>query len=180
MMNNSIIQKKICLLGMFGVGKTSLVRRFVYDRFEDGYLSTIGVKVSQKLLPPIQTGEGKFGQFNFLLWDIEGFEENSPQLSNYLVGAAGALVVADLLRPETIASLPAIISRFRKAAPAGQVALAGNKIDLAKTSPETVGELERFAAESHLPFLLTSAKTGENVEKSFQVLARQIAQSGGR
>lgn len=180
MMNNSIIQKKICLLGMFGVGKTSLVRRFVYDRFEDGYLSSIGVKVSQKLLPPIQTGEGKFGQFSFLLWDIEGFEENSAQLSNYLIGAAGALVVADLLRPETITSLPAIISRFRKAAPAGQVALAGNKYDLAKASPETVGALERLAAESQLPFLLTSAKTGENVEKSFEELARQIAQSGGR
>ena len=71
-----LIKKKICLLGAFAVGKTSLVERFVYDRFDEKYLTTIGEKISQKLLPPVQdTRSGQLCQHNVLIWDIAGLEK---------------------------------------------------------------------------------------------------------
>ena len=101
-MTAELINKKICLIGVFGVGKTSLINRFVYDRFDESYLSTIGVKISQKILSPIQTKDGKFRQFNFIVWDIEGFEEDINPNRNFFLGAAGALLIGDLTRLESI------------------------------------------------------------------------------
>ena len=71
------IQKKICLLGDFGVGKTSLVQRFVEGRFDDKYLSTVGVKISRKTL------KRSYGEMNMLVWDLagsNGFESSSSTL----------------------------------------------------------------------------------------------------
>ncbi|NIA11574.1 MAG: GTP-binding protein [Nitrospiraceae bacterium] len=175
-MSSHLIQKKICLLGMFGVGKTSLVRRFVYDRFDDSYLVTVGVKVSQKILPPIKNPDGHLTQFNFLIWDIAGFEDSSNPIRNYFLGASGALVVADLSRPYTTETLPKILDFFLSVAPDAKIVLIGNKKDLFD-QPETQAEsLQNWKSEKGLPFLLTSAKTGENVEKAFLTLANTLVE----
>ena len=97
------IKKKVCLLGSFAVGKTSLVERFVHNRFDEKYLTTIGVKISQKALPPIESKRDRqMIQHTFLIWDIAGLEKFDSVEMSYFRGAAGALVVADLTRPETI------------------------------------------------------------------------------
>ncbi len=171
-MGNRLIQKKICLLGVFGVGKTSLVRRFVYDRFDDAYLTTVGVKVSQKILPPLKNPKGGLTQFNFLIWDIAGFEEAPQRTKNYFLGSSGALVVADLTRPQTVEALPTILKSFYSVSPRAKIVLLGNKTDLIPDSAQNAEPLNRLAVEHNLPLLLTSAKTGENVEEAFQKLAQ--------
>src|SRR5512147_1281675 len=92
----TVIQKKVCLLGDFAVGKTSLVRRYVEGRFDDKYLSTIGVKISRKTLAR------STGTLNLLIWDLAGSDEFNTIAPSYLRGAAGALIVCDLTRPETL------------------------------------------------------------------------------
>ncbi len=174
-MSKSLVHQKICMLGIFAVGKTSLTRRFISGIFDDTYLSTIGVKVSQKLLAPIETTPGEFVQYNFLIWDIEGFEKSSQQLHSYLTGATGALLIADLTRPETIQSVPDMLATLSKAAPDARPVLIGNKADLISADSETSQKLKKMAKKLDLPLFLTSAKTGENVEASFNKLGLLIA-----
>ena len=82
------IKKKICLLGSFAVGKTSLIDRFVNNQFEEKYLTTIGVKISQKILPPVQDEQRQRNiQHTFLIWDIAGLEKFDHVTDNYLRGA---------------------------------------------------------------------------------------------
>lgn len=173
----SLIQKKICVLGMFGVGKTSLIRKFIYDVFDDQYLSTIGVKVSQKLLPPLEVRPGQFRQINLLIWDVEGFEKNSPQFKKYLIGASGAFIVADLTRKETIECIPDIKNLFTSINPQGQCLVLGNKSDLIDSKHPNSEDLSTICAKLKLSFLLTSAKTGDNVPSAFEKLGKLIASS---
>lgn len=174
-MNNiRIIKKKICLLGSFGVGKTSLVRRFVYNLFDDKYLSTIGVKVSQKLLPK---NEESGLQFNFLIWDLEGFEQSTAITNNYYTGAAAAIVVADLTRINTIDTIPKNIVPFKKVNPAAKLLIAGNKNDLAQNESTGKNILIKMANEESIPYYFTSALDGENIENCFITLSKLIADS---
>ncbi|MEO0836337.1 MAG: ADP-ribosylation factor-like protein, partial [Cyanobacteria bacterium J06642_3] len=92
----STISKKICLLGDFNVGKTSLVRRFVEDTFSDRYLTTVGVKISRKSMT-VST-EQDIHQVNLLVWDLEGNTKFKSITPSYLKGASGSIIVADLTR----------------------------------------------------------------------------------
>ena len=175
MEETSLIKKKICLLGSFAVGKTSLVERFVYNRFDEKYLTTIGVKVSQKILPPIQNPKsGQLTQFNFLIWDIERVEKFDTVVMNYYRGAAGALAVADLTRPETISDLQKIAERFYSVSPTAQLLVLGNKLDIFQHDRKTLTLLNKTASSFSSEYLLTSAKTGELVEEAFLKLAERI------
>lgn len=91
-----MLQKKICMLGFFGVGKTSLVRRYVSSVFSDTYLTTVGVKIDKKTVTVREQ------TLNMLLWDIAGADDISALRTSYLRGAAGYLLVADGTRPETL------------------------------------------------------------------------------
>ena len=91
-----MIQKKVCMLGATGVGKTSLVSRFVTSLFSDKYLTTVGVKVDKKTVP--MDGE----EVMLLLWDIYGQDEFQTVRSSYLRGASGYLLVADGTRQLTL------------------------------------------------------------------------------
>ena len=125
------VKKKICLLGSFAVGKTSLIERFVYDRFDEKYLTTIGVKISQKALPPIEEpNRSRMIQHTFLIWDIAGLEKFDNVVNNYFRGAAGALFVADLTRAETIEHLEHLYERFFAFNPDAVVIVLGNKLDI--------------------------------------------------
>ena len=160
-----IVQKKVCLLGDFAVGKTSLVRRFVEGRFDDKYLSTIGVKVSRKSL------EGEDSTLNLLIWDLVGGNEFSRSETGYLLGTAGALVVCDLTRPETLEAMKRYTNQIRAVNPNVALVFLGNKVDL--TGQRTLDEdtLTAVTTELNAPIYLTSAKTGENVEAAFAHLA---------
>lgn len=97
------LSAKVCLLGDYAVGKTSLVRRFVYNLFEDKYLSTIGVKVSRKMVA-VPRGD-EVVELVLMLWDLAGSEEFDSVRASYLRGAAGALVVCDVTQRSTLASV---------------------------------------------------------------------------
>jgi len=170
------INKKVCLLGDFGVGKTSLVRRFVYERFEDKYLSTIGVKVSRKAM--VLSHQDRNIDLSIILWDLAGSEEFNQFRASYLRGASGIMLVCDLTRPETLQNLPSYLDDMNKVCPVADIILAANKADLTDEHRITTGEIEAFAKGLNIPYYLTSAKSGDNVETIFRqlghlMLARQ-------
>ena len=171
----SIISKKICLVGDFSVGKTSLIRRFVEDKFSDRYLSTVGVKVSRKQLELLTPDQAKQA-VNLLIWDIEGQTKFQSIAPSYLRGASGSIIVADLTRPETLKNLQTHLDLFFSVNPQGIAIVALNKSDLAVEEKRTrMVELYNFA---HYPQVLatyvTSAKTGEYVNLMFEQLAENI------
>ena len=170
-MNNTstVIQKKICMLGDFAVGKTSLVRRFVEGRFEDRYLSTIGVKISRRA---IQLPERM--PVHLLVWDLAGSEEFTGVQSSYLQGASGALLVCDLTRASTLAVLETYAGRLREVNANVALIIAGNKVDLEEQREVTDQNLTTLANTINATWFVTSAKTGSGVESAFQDLASQI------
>ncbi len=169
------VKKKICLLGSFAVGKTSLIERFVYNRFDEKYLTTIGVKISQKALPPIQDPtSGEMTQHTFLIWDIAGLGKFDKVVTNYFRGAAGALAVADLTRPETIEDISELCEKFKSISPKASVVVLGNKVDIFKEDKKTLAALKAKAAGYATDLILTSARTGERVEQAFMELSQKI------
>jgi small GTP-binding protein len=164
---NAVIKKKVCMLGHRGVGKTSLVRRFVENMFSAKYLATIGVKVDQEsVLVGKETVE-------LLVWDIEGDDELRTLQSEYLRGASGCLVVADGTRLATLEA--AIRIRHQVAAVLGDIPsiLAVNKNDLASDWEVQGDELDLLTLNGWT-VVKTSAKTGTGVEDAFTRLAEQM------
>ena len=166
------LSKKVCLLGDFAVGKTSLVRRFVYNRFDDKYLSTIGVKVSRKTVSVPHNDQ--IGSLTMLLWDLAGSEEFSAMRASYLRGAAGAILVCDLTRPETLNNLFAYVDDLRGLNPQARLILAANKLDLADQHRLSETEIVEAADRLETTYYLTSAKTGADVETLFRQLGQSL------
>jgi small GTP-binding protein len=158
------VVQKICLLGASGVGKTSLVRRFVESLFDERYLTTIGVKVDKR---PVTV----YGQaVTLMLWDIAGAEEHFSVPSTYIRGAAGYLLVVDASRPETLSTARDLTAQVTRDIGALPYALVLNKIDLANLDVEAA-----VVGTDIVPVVRTSAKTGEGVEAAFQRLAELVA-----
>jgi small GTP-binding protein len=177
-LETTAISKKVCLLGDLAVGKTSLVRRFVYDLFDDKYISTIGVKVSRKVLA-VQRG-ADIAELTMMLWDLAGSEEFDRVRASYLRGSAGAVLVCDLTRPETLDCLPQYTDELHAANPEAHLILAVNKRDLIEPSPPEdlrpldLEKVEAVARRLASPYYLTSAKTGLEVEELFRHLGRLL------
>ncbi len=165
---NRIIQKKICLLGDFAVGKTSLTRRFVEGRFDDRYLSTIGVKISRK---PVEMSEYTL---NLLIWDLVGGADFSKSMVTHLRGSVAAIIVCDLTRRETLDAYQFYAGQMRAVNPDAVLVFAGNKFDLVDKRMISNDELQVFSRQLNGRYLNTSAKTGFQVETAFQWLAEQI------
>ena len=166
------ISKKVCLLGDFAVGKTSLLRRFVYNLFSDKYISTIGVKVSRKTVTIPRTDD--VIELTMMLWDLGGSEEFNQVRTSYLRGAAGAILVCDLTRPETLDSVWVYADEMFSVSADAQLILAANKRDLADQQQLTPAQVEALAASLDVPWYLTSAKAGDEVETLFRHLGRLL------
>jgi len=162
-----MIQKKVCMVGWAGTGKTSLVRQFVHAKFADKYLSTVGVKVDRKEV----TVAG--GPVNLLLWDLEGRDGASDLQTSYLRGASGVIYVVDGTRRETFAVLTELREAVVKTIGETPSVVAFNKADLKDAWKLT--DDDTAAAKAH-PWhvLTTSAKTGDGVEAAFQWLAERM------
>ena len=161
-----MMQKKICLLGAFGVGKTSLTRRFVDSIFSDAYLTTVGVKIDKKQLDVGAT------PVSLLIWDIAGEDEVSAVRTSYLRGAAGYLLVIDVTRGQTLEVARSIQARV--ATEIGNIPFLCllNKTDVADWD---IGDARIDALrDAGWSVLRTSAKTGEGVEEAFVELARRV------
>lgn len=165
------VSKKVCLLGDFAVGKTSLVRRFVYDLFSDRYISTIGVKVSRKTV--VVPAEPEVVEMTIMLWDLAGSEAFDLFRASYLRGSAGALLVCDLQREETLAHLASYVDQIRAVSPDAKFAIAANKADLDNFAIADAALFE-FAAQIDAPVYFTSAKSGEKVDTLFRHLGRLL------
>ncbi len=163
----TLIQRKICLLGDYSVGKTSLVRQFVEGQFDDKYLSTIGVRISRRTMQRANQS------INLLIWDLAGAQEFNTQ-SSYLVGVSAALIVCDLTRRETLASLTKYARQVRAINHLAPLILVGNKADLLTAHVITEADLRAAGESLHSHYVLTSAKTGLGVAAAFERLTDQL------
>jgi small GTP-binding protein len=159
-----MISKKIILTGSFGVGKTSLFNRFIYQEFNDKYLTTIGVKVNKKQVKVDDK------EISLLVWDIAGEISQDKVPSSYFLGASGIVYVMDLSRPMTLKNLESDYLFLRELLPLGIIKIVGNKRDL--VTDAQIAELSKDLTRS-IDYL-TSAKTGENVEQLFFDLAKSL------
>lgn len=162
------IQKKVCMVGAAGVGKTSLVRQFVRSMFSEKYHSTIGVKIDKKTIEH----EGR--DVNLILWDMAGEDEFVTVQMSYLRGASGFLLVTDLTRSETVDTALELLERAREAVGDMPYVLVQNKLDLFEPDDEDPDHAARFGGK-RVAAILTSAATGENVESAFRALAGELS-----
>lgn len=159
---------KICLLGEAKVGKTTLVYRFIENKFRTDFRSTLGVNLLKKTV--------KIGDSTVVtqIWDLGGQEPFKKLRKLYLEGAEGALLLFDVTNQQSFTKLGEWISSFREVHGDKPVVLIGNKIDLKENIIIDQTQAERYASENNMNLVLTSAKTGENVEKAFIDLLKRI------
>ncbi|RCJ36457.1 GTP-binding protein [Nostoc minutum NIES-26] len=173
----STLSKKICLFGDFGVGKTSLIRQFVEHKFSDEYLSTVGVKISRKLVDLSQKETKNVQTLQLLVWDIEGSNKFKAVAQNYFQGSKGAVIVGDVTQPETLNHLQEHIQSFLAVNPKSYIVVALNKSDMiAAEYLENIRKMYQFSDRraNILDTYVTSAKTGNNVDEIFQTLATSL------
>lgn len=172
----STISRKICLFGDFGVGKTSLIRQFVECQFSDEYLSTVGVKISRKLLNLSKKDLNNEQNLQLLIWDIEGSNKFKAVAQNYFQGSKGAVIVGDVTQPETLNHLQEHIRTFLAVNPQSYIVIALNKSDMiAAEYLDNIRKIYQFNNQAHiLDTYITSAKTGNNVNEIFQTLANHL------
>ncbi len=162
-----MIRKKICLLGAFAVGKTSLVARFVKSLYSDQYITTVGVKVDKKT---VKVGDREIA---LIVWDVAGEDEFQKVQMSYLSGASGYLLVADGTRGNTLETARMLEQRVTETIGALPFIFIINKSDLApewEIDDQALAECE----SQGWTVVKASAKTGEGVEAAFAQLAEKM------
>lgn len=164
--------KKVMLLGEIGVGKSSLARRLVFDKFEFDYKPTIGVDVYRYVVPD---APGR-AQMSLIIWDTDGNFGDAIFRHIYMKEASAALIIGDLSRPATLDTMVKLADGFADAFPGRHAGFIVNKTDLvpdAETAP-----LPAMLTRPGASFIRTSAKTGSNVGRAFIDAADAISRRG--
>ena len=183
----SVEPRKICLLGDFAVGKTSLVSRYVHNVFSDRYLTTVGVKIDTRVVELGQIPSKPRTQLSsepltatplrsikLVLWDLAGAANLSAPARAYIQGAHGFLAICDGTRRATLNTALALLSSAREQIGTRPAVLLVNKQDLYESWEVDQDSLD--SARSRVTNVLaTSAKTGANVDRAFRLLAEQCA-----
>lgn len=164
----TILQKKICMVGDFAVGKTSLVARFVRQTFSDKYLTTVGVKIDTKLVKLPDEREIKL-----VLWDIEGNDTLTATTTAYLRGAAGYFLVVDGTRRPTWQTALNLQQAVTAQIGDKPFIMLLNKADL-REKWEIEKKLVQQQMQQGWTIIHTSAKLGKGVEDAFNQLASQL------
>ena len=168
-----MIQKKLCMVGVFGTGKTCLVQQYVHSIFAARYLSTVGVKIDRK---DVRSGDQ---DVRLMLWDMEGRDDTRDVNASYVRGAHGIIYVVDGTRRETADQIFEIRQNILDAIGEVPSVIALTKIDLADEWKLAAGD-EASLGSRGLHVIRTSAKTGEGVEAAFQWLADATLASEGK
>lgn len=161
-----MIQKKICMLGGFAVGKTSLVSRFVTSMFSDTYLTTVGVKIDKKSVA------ARGNEVDLIIWDIYGEDEFQKMRTSYLRGASGYLLVADVTRRATLDTAQALHALVEQTIGPIPFTLVLNKTDLLDRWDLDDAVVEQLKKRWRV--VQTSAKTGDHVDEAFVDLAGEM------
>ncbi len=161
------IKVKVVLLGNPAVGKTSLIRKFVYDAYSDDYIGTLGTKVSKK------TVHMEDASVTMMVWDLMGEHEFRRMQKMAFSGTQGALIVCDLTRRETLEGFDFWPSNLMEVAGDVPIIFLGNKNDL-PNKQISASDIEPYAQKYGTEYYLTSAKTGEHVDEAFHNLAKKI------
>jgi small GTP-binding protein len=171
-----IISQKICLIGDFGVGKTSLIRQFVDRQFSDQYLSTVGVKISRKIVSIASDSEEELIQLQLMVWDIEGSTRFKGISLSHLQGAKGAIIVGDVTRQSSMQNLKDHVKLFQSINPKSSLIITLNKVDLIESDERDLllTSIPTEFTNLNISIHVTSAKTGEGVDEVFQRSVRQI------
>ncbi len=160
-MNSS---KKVVLVGHFGVGKSSLMRRFVQNTFSDNYVVTIGVHILKKEIKVENTN------LTLILWDIEGKDDITTIRSSYLLGTSGFIYVIDPTRPQTYDRFNKGLAFLKTTYPKAQIVSVANKCDLINIDEfKTLLESKNIAID-----FFASAKEGVEIENLFQTIGAKI------
>jgi len=156
--------KKIVILGHFGVGKSSIIRKFVDNVFSTDYKVTIGVHILKKT---VQIPNRK--SISLIIWDLEGTDNLELINKTYLLGTHSFIYVYDVTRPLTFNTISEDLEILKTTYPSSLIKIVGNKVDLLSNSEKKSHQI-LFKVETYL----SSAKTGENIEFLFQDIAQEL------
>lgn len=176
---SSRVKVKVCLIGNSGVGKTSLIRRYVLDMFDDVYVQTLGAKVTKKsILIPVHTPRPPL-EIVMTIWDVMGQAGFRELLRDtYFFGCQGILAVADVTERASLEDLDSWIDRAWDITPDVPVHFLVNKVDLLDEGLDRRAmdedRVRAFTQAYDSPYQFTSAKRGDNVTRAFEDLARRI------
>ena len=162
--------RKICLVGDPAVGKTSLVKRYVLDTYDDSYIATIGAKVMKKDVD--LQHEGNSYRLSLMLWDVMGQNHFRIIQSVAFQHAVGGLIVCDITRKETFDKIDYWVEALTRVSGRIPLIILANKSDLASESQITEEMLREKASKFDFTYFMTSARTGQNVEEAFLKLAK--------
>jgi small GTP-binding protein len=167
------VKAKVCLVGDVAVGKTSLIRRFVQEEFDDRYIATVGTKVTKKTVE--MSWRGSPATLDMMVWDIMGEKGFRALLRDaYFEGSHGVIAVCDLTRKDTFYDLNNWVQMIRKQVGNVPVVFLGNKMDLKERRVVSEEELARMGTIHNATTFLASAKTGAGVNEAFKALADAI------
>lgn len=175
MTEKKTVKSKLCLVGEKGVGKTSLIRRYVLDTFDDKYITTIGTKITKKEVVVSRAELDTEVLVDMTIWDIMG-EKGFRQLLKdaYFFGANGVLAVCDITRKKTLNDLDEWVDGVENVVGKIPIFVAVNKTDLTDEAQFSLKEVSQMAKAFDSEFLYTSAKTGEGVEECFKKLGDMV------
>lgn len=165
-----MLQKKICMLGSFAVGKTSLVRRYVDSIFSENYVTTIGVKIDKKMV------KSNNQDLSLILWDVYGEDNYQSVLPSYLRGMAAYILVIDPSRPDTFDSAKKLHLLVNETLGPKPFILVLNKSDI-KSEWEINEPILSELSTAAIKTIETSAKTDTGVDEVFQALASTFSQA---
>ncbi|MFQ6107118.1 MAG: Rab family GTPase [Thermoplasmata archaeon] len=174
------LKAKVCLVGEAAVGKTSLIRRYVLDQFEDKYVTTLGAKVSKKEMRIPVPESDMTVNLVMVIWDIMG-EKSFRELTKeaFFHGTKGILAVCDLTRYNTLRELDDWVESVFGVVGEVPVIYAVNKVDLKDEIMIMYGEseLDQSTRAFNAEYFYTSAKTGENVQLTFENLGTRMVKN---